>query len=77
VKDNDDKDLASWIKANYLPHDFDGVIEDGGVAIKNTEGFAKLYNAYKRVRNLTNRAQDKWPYVAAIMYGHIFVDIAW
>ncbi|KAF9728593.1 hypothetical protein PMIN01_13421 [Paraphaeosphaeria minitans] len=62
VKNNDDKDLASWIQANYLTRDFDGVIRDGSIAIKNTEDFAKLYNAYKRVRNLTNRTQDKWPF---------------
>ncbi|KAL5384653.1 hypothetical protein PMIN02_009132 [Paraphaeosphaeria minitans] len=61
-QNNDDKDLASWIQANYLTRDFDGVIRDGSIAIKNTEDFAKLYNAYKRVRNLTNRTQDKWPF---------------
>ncbi|KAF2443718.1 hypothetical protein P171DRAFT_432904 [Karstenula rhodostoma CBS 690.94] len=61
-QDDDDRNLAAWINANYLPRDFDGVIEQGGAAIKGTEGFAKLYNAYKRVRTLTNRAQDKWPF---------------
>ncbi|KAL5399776.1 hypothetical protein PMIN02_000310 [Paraphaeosphaeria minitans] len=60
--DDDDRNLAAWIKENYLPHDFDGVIEQGGSAIKGAEGFSKLYNAYKRVRILTNRAQDKWPF---------------
>ncbi|KAL1601493.1 hypothetical protein SLS60_006408 [Paraconiothyrium brasiliense] len=62
VKHDDDKNLAIWIKANYLPRDFNGVIDQGGVTINGTEGFAKLYNAYKRVRTLTNRAQDKWPF---------------
>ncbi|OAG10908.1 uncharacterized protein CC84DRAFT_1173228 [Paraphaeosphaeria sporulosa] len=60
--DDDDKNLAAWIKENYLPQDFDGVIEQGGTAIKGAEGFSKLYNAYKRVRILTNRTQDKWPF---------------
>ncbi|KAJ4347975.1 uncharacterized protein N0V89_009347 [Didymosphaeria variabile] len=62
VKHDDDKDLATWIKTNYLPRDFNGVIDQGGVTINGTEAFAKLYNAYKRVRTLTNRAQDKWPF---------------
>lgn len=49
-----------FIREDFLPEDFN---EDtrGGVPIAGKENFTKLYNAYKRVRNLTGRVQDKWP----------------
>jgi hypothetical protein len=58
--DADDISLAAWIKENYLYEPI-GKLEDGR-SIQNREGFEKLDKAYKRVRLLTNRAQDKWPF---------------
>ncbi|KAH7073901.1 hypothetical protein BKA63DRAFT_43053 [Paraphoma chrysanthemicola] len=55
---DDDKALAAWIKQNYL---YDPV-DTPGREIRTTEGFSKLDRAYRRVRSLTNKAQDKWPF---------------
>ncbi|KAJ4289645.1 hypothetical protein N0V90_010974 [Kalmusia sp. IMI 367209] len=59
-EDHDDAILATWVKEHYI-RDTEGRIE-GGCEIRSAEGFEKLYNAYKRVRVITNRAQDKWPF---------------
>ncbi len=59
-QDLDDVSLAAWIKENYLFEPI-GKTEDGR-PIRSREGFQKLDKAYKRVRLLTNRAQDKWPF---------------
>jgi hypothetical protein len=53
----DDLVLAAWIKSNYL---YD--LTQAGLPIRTTEGFSKLDRAYRRVRSLTNKAQDKWPF---------------
>ena len=58
--DPDDVDLATWIQKEYLFKPI-GQYEDGR-PIRSREGFEKLDRAYKRVRLLTNRAQDKWPF---------------
>jgi hypothetical protein len=58
--DQKDVDLAVWIQRNYLYEPI-GETEDGR-PISSREGFEKLDRAYKRVRSLTNRAQDKWPF---------------
>jgi len=58
--DQEDVDLAAWIQKNYLYEPI-GEAEDGR-PISSREGFEKLDRAYKRVRSLTNRAQDKWPF---------------
>lgn len=50
--------LANWIKENYLYEP----IDQGGRTIRTTEGFSNLDRAYRRVRSLTNKAQDKWPF---------------
>lgn len=54
----DDLALAAWIKQQYL---YEPIQEDGR-PVRTTEGFAKLDCAYRRVRSLTNKAQDKWPF---------------
>jgi hypothetical protein len=55
----DDTELATWIQRNYL----DGLKKDQSTAtIRTSEGFAQLDRAYRRVRSLTNKAQDKWPF---------------
>lgn len=55
----DDIDLAAWIQDNYLY----GVEKDQATAIiRTSQGFAQLDRAYRRVRSLTNKAQDKWPF---------------
>ncbi|KAF1979269.1 hypothetical protein BU23DRAFT_151423 [Bimuria novae-zelandiae CBS 107.79] len=56
-----DKNLAAFIAEKYLPKDF-GDHTEGGIPLQGAESFTKLYNAYKRVRNLTGRVQDKWPF---------------
>lgn len=56
----DDALLASWVKEHYL-HNMNDQIK-GGCQIRTQECFAQLLNAYKRVRTLTNSAQDKWPF---------------
>ncbi|KAH7089537.1 hypothetical protein FB567DRAFT_547119 [Paraphoma chrysanthemicola] len=55
---DDDKALAAWIQQNYLYHP----MNTPGREIRTTEGFSKLDRAYRRVRSLTNKAQDKWPF---------------
>ncbi|KAJ4320510.1 hypothetical protein N0V94_003373 [Neodidymelliopsis sp. IMI 364377] len=54
----DDIALAAWLKEHYLQ---EPLIEEGR-PIRNTEGFVKLDTAYRRVRQLTGKAQDKWPF---------------
>jgi hypothetical protein len=54
----DDLTLAAWVKQNYL---YEPIHVDGR-EIRTTEGFSKLDRAYRRVRSLTNKAQDKWPF---------------
>lgn len=54
----DDQTLAAWVKTNYL---YEPATE-AGREIRTTEGFSKLDHAYRRVRSLTNKAQDKWPF---------------
>ncbi|KAF2031628.1 hypothetical protein EK21DRAFT_62731, partial [Setomelanomma holmii] len=55
----DDLALAAWVKKNYL---YEPIGVAGGREIRTTEGFSKLDRAYRRVRSLTNKAQDKWPF---------------
>jgi hypothetical protein len=55
---DDDLALAAWVKDNYL---YEPINVDGR-EIRTTEGFSKLDRAYRRVRSLTNKAQDKWPF---------------
>lgn len=55
---SDDVVLAAWVKAHYLR---EPLIEEGR-QIRDTEGFVKLDTAYRRVRQLTGKAQDKWPF---------------
>ncbi|KAI2485022.1 hypothetical protein Ptr902_03962 [Pyrenophora tritici-repentis] len=55
----DDIELAAWVQANYLH----GQIEDHSTAIIRTaQGFGQLDRAFRRVRSLTNKAQEKWPF---------------
>jgi hypothetical protein len=56
--DQEDIDLAVWIEEHYL---YEPITGDNR-PISTREGFEKLNRAYKRVRQLTNRAQDKWPF---------------
>jgi hypothetical protein len=54
----EDLALAAWVKEHYLYEP----IKSDGREIRTTEGFSKLDRAYRRVRSLTNKAQDKWPF---------------
>jgi len=55
----DDIELATWVQENYLH----GHSEDQSTAIIRTaQGFGQLDRAFRRVRSLTNKAQDKWPF---------------
>jgi hypothetical protein len=54
----DDLALAAWVKEHYL---YEPITSEGR-EIRTTEGFSKLDRAYRRVRSLTNKAQDKWPF---------------
>ncbi|KAJ4362603.1 hypothetical protein N0V95_001408 [Ascochyta clinopodiicola] len=55
---DDDMSLAAWIKEQYL---YEPIAEEGR-QIRDVEGFVKLDAAYRRVRLLTGKAQDKWPF---------------
>lgn len=54
----EDQVLAAWILETYLYEPTD----ESYRTIRTTEGFSKLDRAYRRVRSLTNKAQDKWPF---------------
>jgi hypothetical protein len=54
----DDLALAAWVKQYFLYEP----TTSPGREIRTTEGFAQLDRAYRRVRSLTNKAQDKWPF---------------
>ncbi|KAL5121493.1 hypothetical protein ACEQ8H_000565 [Pleosporales sp. CAS-2024a] len=53
----DDMELAGWVKKHFL---YEPLVP--GREIHTNEGFAKLHQAFCRVRSLTNKAQDKWPF---------------
>lgn len=55
---SDDVALAIWIEQNYLQEPLNEI----GRPIRNAEGYAKLDKAYRRVRQLTGKAKDKWPF---------------
>ncbi|KZM28820.1 uncharacterized protein EKO05_0008567 [Ascochyta rabiei] len=55
---SDDISLAAWIRERYL---YEPISEEAR-QIRDVEGFAKLDAAYRRVRLLTGKAQDKWPF---------------
>jgi hypothetical protein len=57
-ENDDDQHLAKWVGKEYL---YEPLIDEGR-QIRTTEGFAKLDKAYRRVRQLTGKAQDKWPF---------------
>ncbi|KAF2878211.1 hypothetical protein BDV95DRAFT_613824 [Massariosphaeria phaeospora] len=59
--DLDDGNLAAWIKQNYL-YEYPTQTIDEGRPIKTADCFFRLETAYKRVRHLTNKAQEKWPF---------------
>ncbi|KAF2243352.1 hypothetical protein BU26DRAFT_609416 [Trematosphaeria pertusa] len=59
-QDPEDRQLASWVKEQYLWEPIEN--SAAGRPIQTREGFGKLETAYRRVRHLTNRAQDKWPF---------------
>lgn len=54
----DDIALAAWIKQSYLQEPLNEI----GRPIRNAEGYANLDKAYRRVRQLTGKAKDKWPF---------------
>ncbi|KAH9882763.1 hypothetical protein J1614_000129, partial [Plenodomus biglobosus] len=54
----DDLTLAGWIRDNFLYEP----LEQTSRPIRTPEGFSKLDHAYRRVRSLTNKVQDKWPF---------------
>lgn len=53
-----DQELAIWIKEHYLYEP----ITQPGRQIRTAVGFSQLDRAFRRVRTLTNKAQDKWPF---------------
>jgi hypothetical protein len=56
--DQDDQELAIWVKEHYLYEP----ITQPGRQIRTSKGFAQLDRAFRRVRTLTGKAQDKWPF---------------
>jgi hypothetical protein len=56
---HEDIELATWMRENYL-NDLSNDLPT--VEIRTAQGFSKLDRAYRRVRSLTNKAQDKWPF---------------
>ncbi|KAF2854924.1 hypothetical protein T440DRAFT_464251 [Plenodomus tracheiphilus IPT5] len=54
----DDLALAAWINGNFLYQPLD----QASRPIRTPEGFTKLDHAYRRVRSLTNKTQDQWPF---------------
>ncbi|CBX96769.1 predicted protein [Plenodomus lingam JN3] len=54
----DDLALAGWIKENFLYEP----LQQTSRPVRTPEGFNKLDHAYRRVRSLTNKVQDKWPF---------------
>lgn len=54
----EDLDLAAWVQKRFLYEPITLVGRD----IRTTESFSQLDRAYRRVRSLTNKAQDKWPF---------------
>ena len=55
---SDDITLAAWVKEHYLQ----GPLVEIGRPIRGAEGFQNLDRAYRRTRQLTGKAQDKWPF---------------
>lgn len=50
--------LDAWLKEQFLYEP----VTSPGREIRTTLGFFQLDRAYRRVRSLTNKAQDKWPF---------------
>ncbi|KAF1926614.1 uncharacterized protein M421DRAFT_422584 [Didymella exigua CBS 183.55] len=61
-KYDDDRALGVWVQTNYLQEPLD-LLEERARLIRNAEGFVKLDKAYRRARQLTGKAQDKWPFL--------------
>lgn len=57
-KFDDDRALGVWVKANYLQEPL-----QTAHPIRDAEGFVNLDKAYRRARQLTGKAQDKWPFL--------------
>ncbi|CAN9353627.1 unnamed protein product [Alternaria sp. RS040] len=55
----EDIELAAWMWENYLNGPQNG---SSTAEIRTAQAFGKLDRAYRRVRSLTNKAQDKWPF---------------
>ena len=55
---SDDVALAAWVKKHYLHEPLNEI----GRPIRDAEGFRNLDRAYRRTRQLTGKAQDKWPF---------------
>lgn len=55
----EDVELATWTWENYLNGLWKGSLT---AEIRTAQAFSKLDRAYRRVRSLTNKAQDKWPF---------------
>lgn len=51
--------MAIWVSSNYLRMHLD----EKFCPIRNAEGFLNLDKAYRRARQLTGKAQDKWPFL--------------
>ncbi len=54
---SEDTHLAMWVKDNYLQEPL-----EKGRPIRDAEDYAKLDKAYRRVRQLTGKAKDEWPF---------------
>ncbi|KAG9195539.1 hypothetical protein G6011_00660 [Alternaria panax] len=55
----EDIELGTWMWDNYLNGLWNG---SSTAEIRTAQAFGKLDRAYRRVRSLTNKAQDKWPF---------------
>ncbi|KAI4946499.1 hypothetical protein J4E91_007187 [Alternaria rosae] len=54
----DDVELATWIQENYLSAPRNA---SGTKVMRTAQEFGRLDRAYRRVRSLSGKTQDKWP----------------
>ena len=57
TKNSDDAELADWLDAPYLQPPAEP--DEESREINSSEDFQKLFTAYNRVKNVTNRAQPE------------------
>ena len=55
-----DHEHAKWLKSQYLEGYKGGEQLE---LVRDIEGYKKIDDAFRRVRTLTNKARDKWPFM--------------